>query len=58
MPDRPGLNGSGTVVAQVPVAALTENFSARPLIAPPGLGSDTEGSRSVARAGCPVLAGS
>jgi hypothetical protein len=38
-----GLSGSGTARLAVPVAALTENFSPRPLIAPPDLGSDTLG---------------
>src|SRR5215472_822970 len=47
-PDRPWLSGSGTVMPAVPVAALTENFSSRPLIAPPPLGRVTDGRRSAA----------
>ena len=39
-PERPGLNGMRTDVAQVPVAASTESFSSRPLMAPPPLGRD------------------
>ena len=38
-----------TDVVQVPVAASTESFSSRPLMAPPPLGAETEGSRSIAR---------
>ena len=38
-------------MAAVPVAALTESFSPRPLMAPPPFGRETDGRRSVALAG-------
>ena len=42
--DRPGVDTSGTDKEHVPVDGLTENFSLMPRIAPPPLGTDTEGS--------------
>src|SRR5690349_17159532 len=43
-------------MAAVPVAALTENFSSRPLIAPPPVGTETDGRKSAARASLSVPA--
>src|SRR6266567_5578149 len=51
-PARPGLVATGTVRLAVPVAALTENFSPMSRMAPPPLGSDTDGG-----AGGPPSAG-
>ena len=48
-PDRPGLNGSGIDIDAVPAAALTDNFSPSPRLAPPPFGTDTDGSRSAVR---------
>jgi hypothetical protein len=44
--DRPGLKGGGTDMLVVPVAALTENFSPIPRIAPPPFGKVTRGRKS------------
>src|SRR6266404_7974607 len=43
-PDRPGLVAIGTDIEPVPLARLTPNFSPRPLIAPPPLGSVNAGA--------------
>src|SRR6266700_4732542 len=57
-PPRPGLVASGMTRLAVPVAALTENFSPMSRMAPPPLGSDTDGGAGgPPPAGCHPLAG-